>query len=441
VSDLAYFFAAAVVMIGLVGTLWNTVAESGGRYWAMAWVALFAGGGAAFVAAEFLAARLAYPFLGTLFVALLIAGTLSFCQQRLPPWLWPATLVVGLARSALQFHVTDAVMQLMGTVLMICGTAWCAWRFYHSDYAANRRIERLLSPMLALPGVAQAAYAWWRWQGVDPSNGLFTWLIIGMIVAVFQVVLLLGRGNERRSLEERRRAEGSFVLAQAEAARVLAGGFAHVMNNRLQPVLGYTDLLVAKGVLPGEGAELLDRIRDAAQRCTEVTKTAIDYSTPVELNPERITIHALFAPLTANQPDYFIFDDVCAASIEVDVLSCREALRQVVKNSIEAGATMVKVSTRIEGYHRLIVITDNGKGIHEDVRDRLFEPFSTTRMPTIGTGLGLALTRNVVVSHGGYVRTVPVKTGASIVLAFPAMVTSSARSGSDHGGAMRHHLV
>ena len=436
-SDLAYFLAAAVVMVGLVGTLWNTVAEAGGRYWAMAWIALFAGGGAAFVAAEFLAARLAYPSLGTLFVALLIAGTLRFCQQPLPAWLWPVTLAVGLARSALQFHVSDAVMQLMGTVLIICGTTWCAWRFYHSTYAANRRVERLLSPLFALPGIAQAAYAWWRWQGVEPSNGLFTWLIIGMIVAAFQIVLLLGRGNERRSLEERRRAEGSFVLAQAQAARVLAGGFAHVMNNRLQPVVGYTDLLVSKGGLPGEGAELLDRIRDATQRCTEVTKTAIDYSMPIELNPQRITIKALFAPLTASEPDRLVLDDGCAASIEVDVLSCREAFHQVVKNSLEAGATTVKVTTRIEGYHRLIVVSDNGNGIHEDVRESLFEPFSTTRMPTMGTGLGLALTRNVVVSHGGYVGTEPVPTGASIVLAFPALATSAVRSGSVHGAAVQ----
>ena len=82
-------------MIGLAATLWNTVAEAGGRYWVGTGrsVRRWWGG---FVAAEFLAARLAYPLLGTFFVALLIAGTLRFCLQPLPAWLRPVTLAVGL---------------------------------------------------------------------------------------------------------------------------------------------------------------------------------------------------------------------------------------------------------------------------------------------------------------------------------------------------------
>lgn len=50
-------------------------------------------------------------------------------------------------------------------------------------------------------------------------------------------------------------------------------------------------------------------------------------------------------------------------------------------------------------------------------------------MPNVGAGLGLAFTRNVVVAHGGHVKAEPVESGASIVLAFPAVaaeVTSTA---------------
>lgn len=428
-SGSAYFLAAALVLVGLLSTLWNVGAGYGGRFWALAWLTLFAAGGAAFMSAELLVAKLAYPFLGTLFVGLLVAGMCRFCEDAVPGWLWPAVVLIGALRAGLQFVLADAAAQLMGTALIIAGTGWCAWRFYHSAFAATHRVERLLAPLLLLPGIAQAVYAWWRWQGVDPANGLFTWLIIGMVVAAFQAVLLFARSSDRRTREVLLRAESSWAREQVESARVLAGGFAHVLNNRLQPIVGYTDLLVAKGGLPAEDGEVLGRIRDATQRCADVAQSAIEYSAPLQLYPARISVRDLLARLVKAQAQRVELDPTCAAVLEVDVRRCREAFAEVFKNAFEADATSITVSSRLEGYHRLIVVADNGCGIPESIREHIFEPFATTRMPNVGAGLGLAFTRNVVVAHGGHVKAEPVESGASIVLAFPAVaaeVTSTA---------------
>jgi len=47
---------------------------------------------------------------------------------------------------------------------------------------------------------------------------------------------------------------------------------------------------------------------------------------------------------------------------------------------------------------------DTGPGVTEDLRERIFEPFVTSRQGRGGTGLGLAITRDIVVAHGGTIR-------------------------------------
>ena len=244
-----------------------------------------------------------------------------------------------------------------------------------------------------------------------------------LIVAAFQVILLLGRASERRTREALQLAQSNWVQQRSETAQVLAGGFAHVLNNRLQPIIGYMELLAARSNVSVDEGEMLDRIRDATQRCVEVTHQALDYASPLELRPERITITQLLAPLSGAQPVRLTLDPSCGAWLEVDVPRSREAITQVLVNAREAGATRVMVSSRLDGYYRLLVIADDGDGIRDTIRDRMFEPFATTKMPTAGAGLGLALTRSVVVAHGGYVGTLPASTGAAIVLAFPAMAS------------------
>jgi len=420
-SDVAYFIAAAMVMAGLLVSLWLSGPRHGGPFWALAWLGLFIAGGAAFVAADYTVARYAYPCLGTLVVVLLIDGTRRFCEQPAPRWLWPSGLAIALLRSGMQTVASDAVTQAVATVLMIAGTIWCTVILFRSEFAARNPVERALAPVLMLPGIAQALYAWWRATGADPANGLLTWLVAGMVVAAFQLILLVSRRNEEQRLAELRRAEAHWAHDQAEASRALAGGLAHVLNNRLQPIVGYADLLATRHRLTADEGEVIDRIRDATRRASEVTKSAIDYTSRLKPEPARVSIRELLAPLLVDSRVRIEADASCDTSLEVDIDLTRQALAQIVRNAFEAGASTVQVTSRLDGYHRQIIVTDDGRGIAEQVRDHLFEPFSTTRMPNQGAGLGLAFARNVAVAHGGYARTLPVNAGASIVLGFPAL--------------------
>jgi len=116
------------------------------------------------------------------------------------------------------------------------------------------------------------------------------------------------------------------------------------------------------------------------------------------------------------------------------VTGSREALLSVIGNLVanagEAGASRVEIACRADADGALEVrVTDDGPGIAGAIRDRVFEPFVTTR--EAGTGLGLAIARGVIETHGGRIEAVDGGHGACFLITLPA---SSVAAGDIEGG-------
>ena len=77
------------------------------------------------------------------------------------------------------------------------------------------------------------------------------------------------------------------------------------------------------------------------------------------------------------------------------------ALSTLIDNSAQAGATRVDVTAAVAAAAVVLTIADDGRGIAAGDRDRVFEPFFTTRRADGGTGLGLAILRSLVEAHRG----------------------------------------
>jgi signal transduction histidine kinase len=80
------------------------------------------------------------------------------------------------------------------------------------------------------------------------------------------------------------------------------------------------------------------------------------------------------------------------------------AIDRKAKKSVNGYKPLVAVSTRMAGNKVEIIVKDNGEGIPENIRDKIFQPFFTTKPTGKGTGLGLSLSYDIVKGHGGEIK-------------------------------------
>ena len=101
-----------------------------------------------------------------------------------------------------------------------------------------------------------------------------------------------------------------------------------------------------------------------------------------------------------------------------DALS--SAVNNLVMNSLEAGATKIKICAFEDNEHVILDVIDNGKGLDPKTQQQVLEPFFTTKAQ--GTGLGLAVVQSVVRNHGGKIQlSCKPQMGCQVRLSFPML--------------------
>jgi two-component system, NtrC family, sensor kinase len=96
--------------------------------------------------------------------------------------------------------------------------------------------------------------------------------------------------------------------------------------------------------------------------------------------------------------------DVTRALINIISNGIYATLRQKTKSSKETYEPSLRVSTKNLGDAVEIMVRDNGEGIGSEIKDKIFNPFFTTKPPGEGTGLGLSLSHDIIVKqHGGMI--------------------------------------
>ena len=92
--------------------------------------------------------------------------------------------------------------------------------------------------------------------------------------------------------------------------------------------------------------------------------------------------------------------------VQMDAMMLKRCVDNLIRNALEAMrdgvGTEVRVRARAEGAHALLEVIDDGPGIPQAQRARIFDPYYTTKPE--GTGLGLAIVKKVVLEHGGEIR-------------------------------------
>jgi signal transduction histidine kinase len=216
--------------------------------------------------------------------------------------------------------------------------------------------------------------------------------------------LLTTEATEARMASERLAAIGETVAS-----------LSHSIKNIMQGLRGGADaveLALNKGdvAMAREGWPILARNLD---RILTLTSNMLAYARRRQPELELTDLHALVrevASLLSPQCDRkraaLMLDlDESMPPLPIDAGGIHQALTNVVGNAIDAvparrGAITVRTAFSPERHEATIVVLDNGPGIPETQRERIFEAFTSTKGQR-GTGLGLAVTRKIVEEHGG----------------------------------------
>lgn len=230
--------------------------------------------------------------------------------------------------------------------------------------------------------------------------------------------------RDRDALEQRlrelERAKAELESAQEQVVRGarlasvgrLAAGLAHEIGNPLTAILGLVELARDEDVDEADRAEMLRRIQHETERIHGILRDLLDFarqgreSEPVAASADLREVIADASALVAPEGRGKLrieraLDDVPR------VVGSGDRLEQVVLNLLlnakdaMGGEGRVHVRLRREGDRAVLTVRDEGPGIAAEIRDRLFEPFATTKPVGQGTGLGLAVCHAMIERLGG----------------------------------------
>ena len=208
-------------------------------------------------------------------------------------------------------------------------------------------------------------------------------------------------------------------LAEArhlESLATLAGGIAHDFNNLHAAILGHAALARREVATDGVAAGDLDQIEVAARRAGDLARQLLAYSGRVQVSLDRIDAAALvrqaMATIEARLDGHDVLLDLSpeAGSLRGDAGQLRQVIRSIVINAAEAipegergciTVTSGAIDAGGRGATVFIEIADRGAGMAPETRNRLFDPFFSTK--AVGRGLGMAAVDGVVRAHGGRV--------------------------------------
>jgi PAS domain S-box-containing protein len=261
---------------------------------------------------------------------------------------------------------------------------------------------------------------------------------------------VIGYLSMAHDVTERQRAEDEHARLAAElqqaqrlkALGTLAGGIAHDFNNILTAIAGHAHLGLSDIEEERSPKESLHAIQEASTRAVELVRRILMFSRPQV--PERkacsvgAVVEEVLAGFRGGSPR-ILFEariDPRAPFAFADPLQLHQALANLVANAVravgESGRIEIEVDAIANDHEELIgasdarfaryvriTVSDTGVGMDEQTRERIFEPFFSTKPTGQGTGLGLSVVHGIVKSHEG---------------------TISVRSKAGHGSVFRVYL-
>ena len=307
--------------------------------------------------------------------------------------------------------------------------------------------------LIAIPAVDEVAR---RFLTVSPATeqlrtriALATLIPFGIVVVVREFLsrrALIRAGHDLATTKQQ-------LLQREKLAAVgqLVSGVAHELNNPLQGVLGYAELMLA--TTPAElETEELRAIRDNANRAAGIVRNLLTFAGKTtsargwqQINTVvRDAITARAPQLQTSGIDLYFDATDRLPLVYIDSSRLEDVITHLIQNAEAAIAARrdgkssnpivparargeIRITTRLQPDPECIFVevADNGTGVKDQDVMRVFDPFFTTREVGKGTGLGLSICYGIVREHGGHItaRNGPIG-GAVFTVELPVMAES-----------------
>ncbi|HXE79473.1 MAG TPA: HAMP domain-containing sensor histidine kinase [Vicinamibacterales bacterium] len=209
-------------------------------------------------------------------------------------------------------------------------------------------------------------------------------------------------------------------------------GMAHEVNNSLQVIGGLVEHLADRTDLPGDVQARLQRIADQTERAAAAVRQVLAYTRGVGGHRRIVDLGRVVNRAVAlrryqlGRLGVELTWDAAHAQgvfVEGDELQLEQALLNLIVNAEEAldGAPERKLRITLQADDEVVrcIVSDSGPGIEPALRERVFEPFFTTRQSTRNVGLGLPAAAAIAAMHRGRVTLEKARSGATFVLELP----------------------
>ena len=221
---------------------------------------------------------------------------------------------------------------------------------------------------------------------------------------------------------ERRQAEEDRVRLRRQLRHAdrlatigqLAAGIAHEFNEPLGNILGFAELALKHAATPDDTRRDLEKIVSASMHAREVVRKLMWFARELPPSKSKVNLNNIV------NEGLYLLEARCAKAgitlvralapdlpdIVADAAQLQQVLVNLVVNATQAmpGGGTITIITRFNDDLVSVIVEDTGVGMPEEVRERVFIPFFTTKDVDEGTGLGLAVVHGIVSSHGADIR-------------------------------------
>jgi len=274
----------------------------------------------------------------------------------------------------------------------------------------------------------------WQYYSVTFTNQLDNPSVQGIVVNAHNI-----DEKKRHEQEMQKQKEALYQSDKLSSMGSLLAGVAHELNNPLSVVVGWAMMLESE-TTDEYSQNALEKLRNAAERCARIVKTFLAMAKHTKPKLEICNINDIIF-LALDITSYILrttgveiekdFDDALP-----DIFADPDQLHQVFVNLIinaqqalsgSSGERKIRLVTNYDSQTKSVnaFIYDSGPGIADNLNEKIFSPFFTTK-PS-GTGIGLSVSRSLVESNNGRLElTSALLSGAAFKLSFPVSVESLA---------------